>query len=237
MTEGSYKQFCPVAMASEVLCNRWTMIIIRELICGSTRFNDLKRGVPRMSPALLSKRLKDLETMGIVRRVETARGGNYEYLLTRSGRELEPIVRAFGVWGQRWIEANPTLQNLDPELLMWDMRRNIDIAALPRRRRSVIQFSYSDLPPKRRNYWLIVEANGTLDVCAIDPGFDVDLFITTDLKTMTAIYLGLDRIHSAIEGGALIAIGDRELETTLPSWIGLSSFATEQKLADLPAAG
>lgn len=230
MTDGSYKQFCPVAMASEVLCSRWTMIVVRELVCGSTRFNDLKRGVPRMSPALLSKRLKDLELAGVVQRVASGgKAGGYEYRLTPAGRELEPIVKAMGYWGQRWVEAAPTLQNLDPELLMWDMRRSVNVATLPRQR-TVIQFTYTDRPPNRRNYWLVVEANGTVDVCSIDPGFDVDLYVTTDLRTMTAIWLGLTTIRAQTESDHLTMVGDTALQGTMPSWLGLSSFAAERKL-------
>lgn len=227
MAEGSYKQFCPVAMASEVLCNRWTMIVVRELVCGSTRFNDLKRGVPRMSPALLSKRLKDLELAGVVQRV--ASGGGFEYRLTPAGRELEPIVAAMGFWGQRWVETAPTLQNVDPELLMWDMRRSINVATLPRQR-SVVQFIYTDRPENKRSYWLVIEANGTVDVCSIDPGFEVDLYVTTDLRTMTAIWLGLTTIHAETESNRLTVVGNTALERTMPTWLGLSSFATEQKL-------
>ncbi|MGQ3210365.1 MAG: winged helix-turn-helix transcriptional regulator [Shinella sp.] len=231
MTDGSYSQFCPVAMASEVLCSRWTMIVVRELICGSTRFNDLKRGVPRMSPALLSKRLKDLEAAGVVERVAT--GGSaaaYEYRLTPAGRELEPIVRAMGFWGQRWVETAPTLQNVDPELLMWDMRRSIKVAALPRQR-TVVQFSYIDRPEKKRRYWLVIEANGAVDVCSLDPGFEVDLYVTTDLRTMTAIWLGLTTIRAESSSNRFTAVGNRELEDQMPTWLGLSAFATEQKLA------
>src|SRR5437660_1539432 len=104
MAQGSYKQFCPVAMAAEILCTRWTIVLLRELIAGSTRFNDLRRGVPRMSPALLSQRLKDLEAAGIVRRAPSRDAGVFEYRLTDRGHELRPIVEAFGIWGQRWIE-------------------------------------------------------------------------------------------------------------------------------------
>ena len=231
MAEGTYKQFCPVAMASEVLCNRWTMIVVRELVCGSTRFNDLKRGVPRMSPALLSKRLKDLELAGVIRRVPIgAKPGSYEYHLTEAGRELEPIVKAMGFWGQRWVETAPTLQNVDPELLMWDMRRSIKVAALPRQR-TVVQFIYSDRPEKKRRYWLVVEANGAVDVCSIDPGFEVDLYVTTDLRTMTAIWLGITTIPAEIERDRFTAVGDRRLEQQMPAWLGLSTFATEHKRA------
>ena len=230
MTEGSYKQFCPVAMASEVLCSRWTMIIIRELTCGSVRFNDLKRGVPRMSPALLSKRLKELELAGVVRRVAVAGRTAFEYHLTRSGRELEPIVQAMGIWGQRWVAEAPTLENLDPELLMWDMRRGVDTTAFPRRR-SVVQFIYKDRPANGQRYWLVVEANGTVDVCSIDPGYEVDLYVSTDLRTMTAVWIGLTKLRGATRDGSIVLTGDRELERTMQSWLGLSPFAVERKLA------
>jgi DNA-binding HxlR family transcriptional regulator len=127
MTQGSYKQFCPVAMAAEILCTRWTVVLLRELIAGSTRFNDLRRGVPRMSPALLSQRLKELEGAGVIRRTASpTEPGVFEYHLTTAGRELEPLVQAFGVWGQRWVESELSLQHLDAPLLMWDMRRNLD---------------------------------------------------------------------------------------------------------------
>src|SRR5690242_20878445 len=122
MAEGSYNQFCPVAMAAEILCTRWTIVLLRELVAGSTRFNELRRGVPRMSPALLSKRLKDLEAAGIVSRSKVADEPDvYEYRLTDSGLELKPVIEAVGIWGHRWIETEASLRNLDPNLLMWDM--------------------------------------------------------------------------------------------------------------------
>ena len=123
---GSYNQFCPVAMAAEILGTRWTLLLLRELVAGSTRFNELRRGLPRMSPALLSKRLKDLEASGIVtRRRLGAAPELFEYRLTDAGNELGLIIEAVGAWGHRWIETEASLKNLDPTLLMWDMRRNI----------------------------------------------------------------------------------------------------------------
>src|SRR3954468_13644028 len=146
MTIGSYKQFCPVAMAAEILCTRWTVVLLRELMAGSTRFNELRRGVPRMSPALLSQRLKDLEAAGIISRSRSeADPGAFDYPLTASGRQLTPVVQAFGVWGQRRIEADLSLQHLDVQLLMWDMRRNLNTTPMPERR-SVVQFVYPELP-------------------------------------------------------------------------------------------
>lgn len=146
MTDSSYGQFCPVAMASEILGARWTLIVLRELFAGSSRFNELRRGVPRMSPALLSRRLKELEAAGIVQRTPGRRDPQaMEYALTEAGRELWPVVEAVGAWGQRWVETEPTLENLDVDLLMWDMRRNLDVQPLPQRR-TVIQFTYPELP-------------------------------------------------------------------------------------------
>src|ERR1700755_119337 len=131
MTMGSYRQFCPVAMAAEILCTRWTIVLLRELMAGSTRFNELRRGVPRMSPALLSRRLKELEESGIVARAPASASGVFEYHLTEAGHELKPLVEAFGIWGQRRIESRLSLQNLDSDLLMWDMRRSLNVSPLP----------------------------------------------------------------------------------------------------------
>jgi len=231
MTRGSYKQFCPVAMAAEILCTRLTVVLLRELVAGSTRFNDLRRGVPRMSPALLSQRLKDLETAGVVSRTR-ARGasGAVEYRLTDAGRALEPVVEAFGMWGQRWLQSERSLQNLDVSLLMWDMRRNLDPTPLPARR-SVIQFQYPELPAAQRSWWLLVEPSIGIDLCAIDPGFDVDLYVSTDLRTMTAIWTGVDTVRNAVRSQRLLLTGDRRLAAAMQSWLGLSPFAKERKLA------
>jgi DNA-binding HxlR family transcriptional regulator len=231
MTQGSYKQFCPVAMAAEVLCTRWTVIVLRELVAGSTRFNDLRRGVPRMSPALLSKRLKDLEEAGIVVRVASrTEPGVLEYRLTPAGRELEGVVMAIGKWGQHWIEARLSLENLDPSLLMWDMRRNLDPTPMPDRR-CVIHFIYSDQPNARRYWWLVIEPDAEVDLCSVDPGFDVDLYVTVDLRTMTAIWMGLNTVGDSIARGKLTLTGDRQLAKEMQSWLGLSPFASEKKLA------
>src|SRR4051794_26206237 len=152
MTQPGYKQFCPVAMAAELLCTRWTMVLLRELVAGTTRFNDLRRGVPKMSPTLLSQRLKELEAAGVVERRE-ARGqkGGFEYRLTEAGRDLRPLVEAMGFWGQRWVTSEASLRNLDVSLLMWDMRRNLNPPPLPRQR-TVIQFQYRDLPASKRTW-------------------------------------------------------------------------------------
>jgi DNA-binding HxlR family transcriptional regulator len=217
-------------MAAEVLCTRWTVVLLRELVAGSTRFNDLRRGVPRMSPALLVKRLRDLEKAGIVRRVPSrTEPGILEYQLTPAGRDLSPVVEAIGVWGQHWFEADVSLQHLDPSLLMWDMRRNLDPTALPPRR-CVIHFVYPELPAARRQWWLLIEPGPEVDLCLVDPGFDVDLYVTTDLRTMTAIWMGLMTVRKAKTEGKLVLTGDRQIASHMQTWLGLSPFAAEKKL-------
>jgi DNA-binding HxlR family transcriptional regulator len=231
MSTGSYKQFCPVAMAAEILCTRWTVVLLRELVAGSTRFNELRRGVPRMSPALLSQRLKDLETAGIVARTpSTADPGLFEYQLTVAGRELGPIVEAFGVWGQRRIEADLSLQHLDVQLLMWDMRRNLNTTPMPRSR-NVVQFLYPELTAGQRSWWLIVDPEEGVDLCSIDPGFDVELYVSVDLRSMTAIWMGLDTVRAAVGSKRMILTGNQKLAAAMQTWLGLSPFAKEQKLA------
>ncbi len=231
MAERSYNQFCPVAMAAEVLSTRWTVVLLRELVAGSTRFNDLRRGVPRMSPALLSQRLKELEAAGVLSR-EPIPGDPtiFEYRLTPAGQELGPLVEAFGVWGQRWVSTELSLQKLDASLLMWDMRRHLDLTPMPKRR-SVIQFRYPERPPSSRAYWLIVEPGAPVDLCSVDPGFDVDLYVSSDLRTMTAIWMGLDTVRAALNSQRLALTGDRGLAADMQSWLGLSPFAKTEKLA------
>jgi len=200
-------------------------VLVRELAAGSTRFNDLRRGVPRMSPALLSQRLKDLEAAGIVYRAPVAReSGVFDYRLTRAGHELAPVVDAFGVWGKRWIDGDLSLAQLDVQLLMWDMRRNLDPKPLPKRR-SVIHFRYPDAPAAHRVWWLVVEPGSETELCSVDPGFDVDLYVATDLRTMTAIWMGYDCVAAAVEERRLILTGEKDLASSIESWLGLSPYA------------
>lgn len=228
MTHGSYGQFCPVAMAAETLCTRWTMVLVRELVAGSTRFGDLRRGVPRMSPSLLSQRLKELEAAGVLARTPApGEPGVYDYRLTEAGRDLQSVIEAFGLWGQKWVETQATLKNLDPSLLMWDMRRNLDPTPLPKNR-TVVQFSYPELPLAKRDWWLVVVPTAEVDLCSTDPGYDVDLWVTTDLRTMTAIWMGLTRVEDA--GDKIRLDGDPAIARTMQTWLGLSPFAAQAKM-------
>lgn len=218
-------------MAAEILCTRWTVLLLRELVAGSTRFNDLRRGVPRMSSALLVKRLRELETAGVVERIKSP--GNrslHEYRLTEAGKDLRAVVETIGIWGQRWVDADLSLDNLDPSLLMWDMRRNLNTSPLPQRR-SVVEFLYTDLPASQKHWWLIVEPGGDVDLCSIDPGFDVDLLVTTALRPMTSIWMGLSTVKSERAAGSITLDGNQALAKNMQIWLGLSPFAVERKRA------
>jgi DNA-binding HxlR family transcriptional regulator len=216
-----YGQFCPVAKAMELLDERWTLLVIRELMMGSQHFNALRRGVPRMSPALLSKRLQTLVRAGVVERWED--GSRVTYRLTESGKELEPIVEALGRWGIRWI---PELgdEDLDPHLLMWDVRRNVDLEAVPDGR-TVIAFVFPDVPPPARCWWLVITRDG-VDVCDFDPGFALRLTVEAPLRTMTRIWRGDLDWAPALRSGELVLQGEDQARRALPRWLKLSSLAT-----------
>lgn len=222
-----YGQFCPVAMAAEVFCSRWTALVLREMLCGSTRFNDLRRGLPLMSPTLLSKRLKELEQAGVIYAVPAAQGGGREYKLTQAGEELREVVLSLGFWGQRWVESSVSLKNLDPSLLMWDMRRNLKPDPLPARR-CTISFQYPELDAARRSWWLVVD-RGTVDLCNADPGFDVDLFVRSSLRTMTAVWMGMTTVAKEVADGSIELIGDKAIARSMQDWLGFSVFAKEKR--------
>jgi DNA-binding HxlR family transcriptional regulator len=228
-TLNSYGQFCPVAMAAEIVCSRWTALVLREMLCGSTRFNDLRRGVPRMSPTLLSKRLKELEQAGVIIARPTAQPGIVDYVLTPAGEDLREVVMSLGMWGQRWVESQVSLRNLDPSLLMWDMRRWLKLTP-ETERRSVIQFEYPELPVAKRHFWLIAEGS-VVDLCQIDPGHEIDLFVQSSLRTMTAIWMGLTTVQAELDAGRLELSGDMALARSMQQWLGLSPFAKEKRRA------
>jgi DNA-binding HxlR family transcriptional regulator len=226
MRDQGYNQFCPIAKACELIEPRWTLLMLSEMWSGSTHFNEIRRGVPGMSPTLMSTRLKQMEVNGLITRSINDRTGEITYLTTRLADELMPIVRDLGRWAHRNVDTEVTLENLDARLLMWNMRRKIDQTALPKRRRCVIEFSYPELPRDERRYWLVSKPGEPVDLCLIDPGYDVDLYITAELKAMTSAWMGLSGLKVEIERGAISLVGDNDIATCIDAWMVRSSFAT-----------
>ena len=217
-----YGQFCPIAKASEVLGERWTHLVIRELGAGSEAFNDLRRGLPRMSPSLLSARLKSLEAAGVVRRTESDEG--VRYALTEAGRELKPIILAVGTWGRRWARSQLDEGDLDPSLLMWDIHRTMN-AEYFGVERTVLLFEFSDYTSKFRRWWLVIE-KGEVDVCMKDPGHEIDLQVLTDVRTLTGIWMGDIDLKHAIRTRGLRLTGSSKLKRDIEKWLGTNYFAS-----------
>lgn len=220
-----YGQFCPIALAAEVLAERWNPLVIRELYCGSTRFNDLQRGVPRMSPSLLSRRLKELEYAGIVEITPMPGGKGSQYRLTKSGEAMFPIIEQMGNWAARWLRHELTAdENLDPDLMMWDIRRRaMDFGEMPEGRH-VVKFQFEGVPVSRRFYWLVLDGAQT-DLCVKDPGHEVDLHVGCHLRVLTRIWLGQVAIAAAVANGSLRLDGARAATGAFRKWFVLSHFA------------
>lgn len=213
----SYGQFCPVAKAMELLDERWTILIVRELLLGSRHFNELRRGVPKMSPALLTKRLRSLERAGVINR--SVVGGRSVYTLTTMGEELTTVVEALSAWGIRWIGELGDA-DLDPHLLLWDMHRTVPVDRWPRRR-TMVQFVFRDVIGKASTWWLVV-AGGEAQVCDFDPGYELDATVMTDLRTLTEIWRGDIDWRLALAADRVEIHGAAEVARDVPSWIGQS---------------
>ncbi|MBL0727602.1 helix-turn-helix domain-containing protein [Piscinibacter sp. HJYY11] len=219
-----YGQFCTVARGAEVFGERWTPLVVRELLCGSTRFNDIRRGVPRMSASLLAQRLRKLEEIGVLRRVAGEAGGAAEYRLTEAGEELRPIVMALGEWGARWIGSRLQKGQLDAGFLMWDIRRFVRLDEFPRDRSVLIQFRFTDAPTGERRWWLIVEG-GNADLCRDDPGPEPDLVVESTLLALTEIWTGDRDALEAVDSRAVRVRGGARDTRDLWRWLGRSAFA------------
>ena len=209
-----YGQYCPISRALDVLGERWTLLIVRDLLVGTSRFNDLARGLPGLSRSLLTRRLRQLETAGLVERLDG------EYLLTEAGRDLEPIVFGLGAWGARWTFGDPEPDEHDAELLVWWMHGRLDTSELPDRR-NVILIRFSDDP---RPFWLVVES-GEASVCLSDPGYNVDVTVRSDLATLYQVWLGRLPVTAAVKEGRLGFDGDRALTRRMPTVFCLSPIA------------
>jgi DNA-binding HxlR family transcriptional regulator len=209
-----YGQYCPVTRAVEVLGERWSMLIVRDMILGTTRFNDLARGNPGLSRSLLSKRLRQLERAGIVEHVDD------QYLLTPAGQDLESLVMGLGAWGAKWQFDEPRPDELDPDLLMWWVHDRLDLSVLPERR-LVIEFSFVD---QRRRFWLVNDDQGP-SVCTHEPGFEVDVRVESDLPTMYKVWLGQLDLRTALREGRVVFDGPAPLVRRMPDVLQLSRIA------------
>ncbi len=221
----SYGQYCPVARAAEILGKRWTLLILRDLHGGCRHFNELRKGVPLISPSLLSRRLKELEAAGVVERRCGEGGRSPEYHLTTAGSETAAIVELFGAWGQRWVRNVLGEDELDEGLLMWALRGNIDAGNFPAER-TVVQFTFTDRPKLRWDLWWLVVDDGAVDMCVDDPGFDVDLYITTELRALTKVSMGDIPVREAVRSGDIELHGSRKLASGFGTWMGFSPFAS-----------
>ena len=235
MTQRPYGLLCPISRASELLEPRWTIQIITELWNGSTRFNDIRKAVGNISSALLSKRLKELEALGLVERLVDRATGTVDYIRTEKAIKLEPALHALAEWAQCNIEAEVFLDDLNVSTLMWALRRKIDVSELPRRR-TVIRFQFDDEPkPEYPRYWILTEPGAALpEICAYDPGLDIDLFVETSTISLGAIIMGKTTIESETESGRLFLSGDASVARTVDRWLRRSCYASLEGRAKLP---
>jgi DNA-binding HxlR family transcriptional regulator len=221
-----YGQFCPVSLAAEIFARRWTPLIVRELLAGSTRFNDLRRGMPNITASVLSRRLDELAIAGIIERRQDESGPCY--ILTAAGEELRPVVEQLGVWGRRWLPTEYREQDLDPRLLVWDIHRNLHLDEVARR--TVVELHFPDAPAEYRSYWLIVTPQGA-EVCLTHPGGDIDLHLSSDVRTLTNIWMGNTSWTAALRAGTLRLAGNGDMRRALPRWLKLNVFAPVKPIA------
>lgn len=229
----SYGQFCPVAQAAEVLTERWTLLVLRELLMGSTRFNELQRGVPRMSSSLLSKRLREMERSGLITREPLAGERGHAYTLTPAGEALGPLVVQLGNWSREWLKREISEEEADPALLMWDMRRSVKLDRLPGDQ-VVVFFRYRDAEEGKRAWWLVAEP-GDAELCFTDPGFGIDLQVDAEARAMAEVWLGQLELGAAMRSKRIRVTGPEHLVRSFPDWLGYSTFAYEDPAAELAA--
>ena len=223
-----FGQFCPVALASEVLAQKWMLLIIRELNAGATRFNEIRRGVPRISATLLKQRLVQLEAAGILTRRALATEGPEEYILTQAGSELQHVLREIGTWGQRWAREIES-DDLDPGWLVWAMHRRINTVAMPDGR-TVIAIRFTDAPRYSSLFWLVCK-HPQVDVCVKPPGFDEDVTVETDVRTLAEVWRGIRPLREALADGRIRVEAPSALKRQFPDWLLLSAFAGTKRKA------
>ena len=213
-----YGQFCPIAKATELIGEKWTLLVLRELLLGTTRFNDFQRAMSRMSPTLLAKRLRHLEQCGIIIRKKISGQKGYEYRLTAAGKELGPLIEVLAVWGMRWTRGQLTDDELDVEFLMRELQRRLQTEHLPDGE-TVICVIFDELT-KHKSWWLVVDGD-VVDLCTDDPGKDVDLYINSSVRKIVEIWEGDVDMRTALRKGSVKAHGLRHLIRTMPDWFGV----------------
>ena len=217
-----YGQYCPVARATEILGDRWTLLIVRDLLLGKRHFNDLERGLPGISRALLAERLRRLQKMGVIEKRPLGWGRKTEYSLTQAGEELQPVVDVLTVWGARWAFGEPEEEELDPVLLMWWMRDRVCIDQLPQER-VVVQFDFRGA--KKETYWLVIAVED-VSICLTHPGFEIDVLVTADLSTFYQVWLGRISYADALRERKVEVEAIPSLARNFPHWFAWSPVAT-----------
>ncbi|MEP1573137.1 winged helix-turn-helix transcriptional regulator [Roseibium album] len=217
-----YGQYCPLALAAEVLCERWTLLVISRVIDGCTRFNEIHRGVPKISATLLSQRLSSLENAGLITRRALENGRGFSYELTDAGRELDPIIMSLAVWGQKWSRDMET-EDLDPAFLAWSMHTRLNVEAMPAHR-IVMEFAFSGTHKGLSRFWLVVE-DGHVDMCLKYPGLEVDVAISSDIRRFVEAWRGIRDLRSEIASGQVSVSGSTAYRRALPDWLMLSALA------------
>ena len=222
-----YGRFCPVSMGSDVVADRWTPLIVRELVLGNTRFNDIARGLPGISCSLLVRRLGHLERMGVLERWPVPAGKGSEYRLTPAGKDLEAVIMALGRWSVRWLYQELRPDDVDAVTLMWWMHRRVDEERMPPGR-VVIQFDHTS--PQRVAIWLVFE-RGDVSVCMQHPGYDADVVVTSTTHALAKVFSGVEMWSQAVSSGAIVVSGPPRLTRALPTWFAWSPFVDEMRLA------
>ena len=218
-----YGTFCPVSVASEVIADRWTPLIVRELLLGNTRFNDIARGLPGISRSLLVQRLKHLERKGVVEMWPLPGGRGNEYLLTAAGKDLEEVLLVLGRWAVHRMYHALDANDIAPETLMWWLHRRVDLSQIPENR-VVVEFDHT--APVRRKIWLVAD-RGEVSVCLVDPGFAVDAVVTCTTPTLARVFSGERSWNDAVRSGELDIAGSRTIVSALPRWFLWSPWAPD----------
>jgi DNA-binding HxlR family transcriptional regulator len=218
----TYGQYCPLALAAELLCQRWTILIISRLIDGSETYNEIHRGVPKISPSMLSTRLSELEHAGLLKRRKMRSEDRYRYQPTEAALELAELIDNMAIWGQRW-SRDMDMDDLDPAFLAWSMSLRMDTDAMPEGR-TVVEFEFSGTPTEFRRFWL-VNNDGKVDMCLKDPGYETNLHVRSDIRCFVEAWRGFRDLRQEIRSGRITVSGPRQLTSSFPDWLLLSALA------------